>query len=165
MTAVKGFTYLDRETAIQSVNVSQDLANTVTVLRAKVKARSAKVDLTVDPGLPLVSAYGGELNQVWLNLIDNALDAVTPGGHVEVTAKSAAGRVVVQIVDDGPGIPDTVLPRIFDPFFTTKSVGQGTGLGLDIARRLVNRHNGVIEVDSHPGHTVFTVTLPIAAAH
>jgi len=165
VSVVKGFTYLDRETAIQSVNVGQDLVNTLTVLRAKVKARSAKVDVAVEPGLPLVSAYGGELNQVWLNLIDNALDAVAPGGHVEVSAKGAAGRVVVQIVDDGPGIPDAVLPRIFDPFFTTKPVGQGTGLGLDIARRLVNRHSGSIEVDSHPGHTVFRVTLPITAAH
>jgi len=164
VTAIKEFTYVDRETVMQPVNVGQDLVNTITVLRAKAKARSANVSIVVEPGLPPVSAYGGELNQVWLNLIDNALDAVAPGGHVQVQAKAAIGKVVVQIVDDGPGIPATVLPKIFDPFFTTKPVGQGTGLGLDIVRRLLNRHSGDVEVDSHPGHTVFTVALPVAAA-
>jgi signal transduction histidine kinase len=109
-------------------------------------------------------AYGGELNQVWLNLIDNALDAVAPGGRVEVSADRKGAKLAVRIADNGPGIPNAVLPRIFDPFFTTKPVGQGTGLGLDIVRRLVNRHNGEIDVESRPGHTVFTVSLPLRSA-
>ena len=122
------------------------------------------VTVAVPPGTPPVLAYGGELNQVWVNLIDNALDAIAGGGRLDVSAGKEGGKVIVRIADDGPGIPEAVLPRIFDPFFTTKPVGQGTGLGLDIVRRLLNRHNGVIEVDSGPGRTVFTVTLPAASA-
>jgi signal transduction histidine kinase len=102
------------------------------------------------------------LNQVWVNLIDNALDAVPAAGHVEVKAEYREGAVVVSIRDDGPGIPPEFLGRIFDPFFTTKPVGQGTGLGLDIVRRLVRRHDGKIEVKSQPGRTEFQVILPAA---
>jgi len=163
VAAVKGFTQLDRETAPQPMDVGQGLSDTLTMLRAKVKAKSAAVTVVVRPGLPPVMAYGGELNQVWLNLIDNALDAVDSGGRVEVSADREGQKLVVRIADNGPGIPEGVLPRIFDPFFTTKPVGQGTGLGLDIVRRLVNRHDGQIDVESRPGHTVFTVTLPLQA--
>jgi signal transduction histidine kinase len=161
VAAVKGFTHMDVETTQKSVDVGQGLADTLTVLRAKVKAKTASVELSVEPGLPAVMAYGGELNQVWVNLIDNALDAAGPGGRVEVSAKSDGQKVLVSIADNGPGIPDAVRPRIFDPFFTTKPVGEGTGLGLDITRRLVSRHNGEIEVNSRPGRTVFTVRLPL----
>jgi signal transduction histidine kinase len=161
VAAVKGFTQVDRETAARPTDVSQGLADTLTMLRAKVRAKSAAVTVSVAPGLPPVLAYGGELNQVWVNLIDNALDAVATGGRVDVSADREGAKLVVRIADDGPGIPNAVLPRIFDPFFTTKPVGQGTGLGLDIVRRLVNRHDGEIEVESRPGHTVFTVSLPV----
>ena len=163
VAAVKGFTHMDVETTRKSVDVGQGLADTLAVLRSKVKAKSANVDLVVEPGLPPVMAYGGELNQAWVNLIDNALDAAGPGGRVEVRAKRDGARVVVSVADNGPGIPDAVRPRIFDPFFTTKPVGEGTGLGLDITRRLVSRHDGEIEVDSRPGRTVFTVRLPLGA--
>jgi signal transduction histidine kinase len=101
---------------------------------------------------------------VFVNLIDNALDAVADGGRVDVSATAEGGKVVVRVADDGPGIPENIRERIFDPFFTTKPVGEGTGLGLDIVRRLLKQHNGDIEVDSRPGHTVFKVTLPVAAA-
>jgi signal transduction histidine kinase len=164
VAAVKGFTHVDRETVAQSVDVGRGIEDTVTVLRARVKAKSANVSVAVDPDLPPVLTYGGELNQVWANLIDNALDAVAAGGHVEVSAKQEGGKIVVRIADDGHGIPDAVRPRIFDPFFTTKPRGEGTGLGLDIVRRLVNRHNGEVDVDSRPGRTVFTVSLPIRPA-
>jgi signal transduction histidine kinase len=164
VAAVKGFTHMDVETTPRSVDVGQGLADTMTVLRSKVKAKSARVDLVVEPGLPPVMAYGGELNQVWVNLIDNALDAAGVGGRVEVSARRGDGKLVVRVTDNGPGIPASVRQRIFDPFFTTKPVGEGTGLGLDITRRLVNRHNGTIEVDSRPGHTVFTVSLPLGKA-
>lgn len=163
VAAVKGFTQVDRETAAQPMDVGQGLADTLTVLRAKVKAKSATVTVAITPGLPPAMAYGGELNQVWLNLIDNALDAAATGGRVDVSADREGEKLVVRIADDGPRIPNAILPRIFDPFFTTKPIGQGTGLGLDIVRRLVNRHNGEIEVESRPGHTVFTVSLPLRA--
>jgi signal transduction histidine kinase len=164
VAAVKGFTQMDRETAARPTDVGQGLADTLTVLRAKVKAKSAAIIVAVTPGLPPVQAYGGELNQVWANLIDNAIDAVAPGGRVDVSADREGTNLVVRIADDGPGIPNTVLPRIFDPFFTTKPVGEGTGLGLDIVRRLVKRHDGEIDVESRPGHTVFTVRLPLRSA-
>ena len=106
--------------------------------------------------------FGGELNQVWANLIDNALDAVGENGRVMVTARPEGARVVVRVRDDGPGIPAEVKSRIFDPFFTTKPVGKGTGLGLDIVRRLVDRNDGSIEVESEPGQTEFRVALPVA---
>jgi signal transduction histidine kinase len=159
VAAVKGFTQMDRETVAQPLDVHQGLADTLTMLRNKIKRKSATVEVAVDPDLPAVEGYGGELNQVWLNLLDNALDAVGDGGHLQVSATLRNGTVTVRITDDGPGIPDAIRERIFDPFFTTKPVGQGTGLGLDIVRRLVNRNSGRIEVESRPGRTVFTVTL------
>jgi signal transduction histidine kinase len=164
VAAVKGFTQMDRETVAQPLDLGQGLADTLTVLRNKVKKKSATVDVEVASDLPAVEGYGGELNQVWLNLIDNALDAVDDGGHLQVSAKRRGATVVVQIADDGPGIPSAIRERVFDPFFTTKPVGQGTGLGLDIVRRLLNRNKGTIEVESRPGRTVFTVTLPVATA-
>jgi signal transduction histidine kinase len=164
VAAVKGFTQVDRETAPQPTDIGQGLADTLTMLRAKVKGKSATVAVSVTPGLPPVMAYGGELNQVWLNLIDNALDAVAARGRVDVSADREGDKLVVRIADNGPGIPQATLPRIFDPFFTTKPVGEGTGLGLDIVRRLVKRHDGEIEVDSGPGRTIFTVSLPVRSA-
>jgi len=163
VSAVKGFTQMDRETVAQPLDVGRGLADTLTVLRNKVKKKDATVDVAVDPDIPAVEAYGGELNQVWLNLLDNALDAIATGGRLEVTARRAGAAVQIRIADDGPGIPEAIRARIFDPFFTTKPVGEGTGLGLDIVRRLVSRHNGTIEVESRPGRTVFTVKLPVAA--
>jgi len=118
----------------------------------------------VEPDLPDVRGIGGELNQVWLNLIDNALDAIPEGGHVDISAGRELDQVVVSVADDGSGIPPDVLPRIFDPFFTTKPPGQGTGLGLDIGRRLLRRYHGDISVDSRPGRTEFRVTLQQATA-
>jgi len=118
------------------------------------------VDVAED--LPRVRGFGGELNQVWGNLVDNALDAVAEGGRVTVIGRVENGKVVVRVTDNGSGIPAEVKSRIFDPFFTTKPVGKGTGLGLDIVRRLVDRNDGLIEVDSEPGRTEFRVTLPLA---
>jgi signal transduction histidine kinase len=164
VASVKGFTQMDRETAARPLDVGQGLTDTLTVLRSKVKSKSATVDVDIDPELPRVEGFGGELNQVWVNLIDNALDAVPNGGHVAVSATRDGTSIVVRVVDDGPGIPDGARERIFDPFFTTKPVGEGTGLGLDIVRRLVRRHDGEIEVESRPGRTAFKVRLPAAAA-
>jgi signal transduction histidine kinase len=114
--------------------------------------------------LPLVRTYGGELNQVWSNVIDNALDAVGESGRVTVSGQLDGDCVVVRVVDNGEGISPDIKTRVFDPFFTTKPMGQGTGLGLDIARRIVRRHDGQIEFDSRPGHTEFRVILPAEPA-
>jgi signal transduction histidine kinase len=139
------------------------LSDTLTVLGSKARGKSAGVTLNIEKDLPAVHGFGGELNQVWSNLIDNALDAVDQGGRVEISARRERDRVVIRVIDDGPGVPDGIRDRIFDPFFTTKPVGTGTGLGLDIVRRLVQRHNGQIELESKPGRTEFRVTLPISA--
>ncbi|MGB7264479.1 MAG: ATP-binding protein, partial [Terracidiphilus sp.] len=162
VTAIKGFTHMDQAMVAEPVELGPNLANTVTVLKAKAGQKSAAVAIAVEAGLPCVRGFAGELNQVWGNLIDNALDAVPDGGHVEVKANREGQRVVVRIVDDGPGIPAPIRERIFDPFFTTKPMGQGTGLGLDIVRRLVRHNDGTIEVDSQPGRTEFRVALLIA---
>ncbi len=160
--AVKGFTYVDQQATLTPVAIGRGLADTITMLGAKARDRSVAVDLAIAPDLPPVDGYGGELNQVWVNLLDNAIDAA-PGGHVHVTAGVELGRVVVRVADDGHGIPADVLARVFDPFFTTKPVGAGTGLGLDIARRIAHRHHGVIDVASGAKGTTFSVTLPAAA--
>src|SRR5512140_137786 len=146
---------MDQATMPKPVDVGRGLADTLGVLNAKARGKSVSVSLDVEPGLPRVPGFGGELNQVWANLVDNALDAAR--SRVAVAAGRRGQSVVVSVVDDGPGLLPETRERIFDPFFTTKPVGQGTGLGLDIARRLVLRHQGEIEVDSRPGHTEFRV--------
>jgi signal transduction histidine kinase len=160
--AVKGFTHMDQGTAAESVDLNQGLGNTIAVLKSKAREKSVAVSLDVEPGLPPVRGFAGELNQIWANLIDNALDAVPDSGRVQVSANRERQRVVVRIVDNGAGIPAEIRDRIFDPFFTTKPVGQGTGLGLDIVVRLVRHNEGEISVDSVPGRTEFRVVLPIA---
>ncbi len=159
--AIKGFTHMDQAMVAEPVELAPNLSNTVTVLKAKAGQKSAAVTIEIEPGLPLVRGFAGELNQIWGNLIDNALDAIEDGGRVEVKANREGQRVLVRVVDNGPGIPAPIRERIFDPFFTTKAMGQGTGLGLDIVRRLVRHNDGVIEVDSQPGRTEFRVALPI----
>jgi signal transduction histidine kinase len=115
-----------------------------------------------DRSLPRITAYGSELNQVWTNLIDNAIDAVNGSGKICVGTCREDDQIVVEIVDNGPGIPPEVQSRMFEPFFTTKSVGSGTGLGLMISNRIVgDRHGGEIEFESQPGETRFKVRLPI----
>jgi signal transduction histidine kinase len=162
VTAVKGFTHMDQANVAESVDLGASLGDTVAVLKSKVREKSVAVTLELEAELPKVRGFAGELNQVWGNLIDNALDAVANGGRVEVFAIRENQSVVVRILDDGPGIPEEVRNRIFDPFFTTKPLGQGTGLGLDIVRRLVRHNDGAIDFESQPGRTEFRVTLPIA---
>ena len=161
VSSIKRFTYMDRASVAELVDVGQLLTDTVTVLASKARGKSIALKITIEPGLPKVSGMGGELNQVWMNLIDNALDAAPNGGHVTVSAKQEHGFLAVRVSDDGPGIPANVRPKIFDPFFTTKPPGQGTGLGLDIAMRVVRGHRGELDVTSQPGQTVFRVGLPL----
>lgn len=160
VSAVKGFTYMDHATVPEPVDVAKGLTDTLSVLSGKARGKSASLTVDVPANLPRARGFGGELNQVWANLVDNALDAVNSGGRVTVTARAENGAIVVRVTDDGPGIPADVKSRIFEPFFTTKAVGQGTGLGLDIVRRLVDRNDARIDMESQPGRTEFRVTLP-----
>ena len=159
VATVKKFTYMDDLAGPEVVDVAAGLQDTVRMVASKAKSKGTSIVLQVEPDLPLVHANGGELNQVWLNLIDNALDAISEGGRIEVSVRRELQRVVVQVVDDGPGISPDVLPHIFDPFFTTKPPGQGTGLGLEITQRLLRRYHGDISVDSRAGRTEFRVGL------
>ena len=160
--AVKGFTHMDQATVAEPVDLALSLGNTVAVLESKARAKSVAVVVDVEPGLPRVRGFVGELNQIWANLIDNAFDAVPDCGRVEVLANCEHPHLLVRIIDNGTGIPAEVRERIFEPFFTTKPVGQGTGLGLDIVRRLVRHNDGEISVESQPGRTEFRVVLPLA---
>jgi signal transduction histidine kinase len=161
VAAVKKFTQMDSLAGPEAVDVESGLRDTIRVVASKAKAKGAGITLDVDPDLPLVHATSGELNQVWFNLIDNALDAIRESGRVDVSVRQELDRVVVRVVDDGPGIPADVEPRIFDAFFTTKPPGQGIGLGLEITRRLVRRYQGEITVETRPGRTEFRVSLAV----
>jgi signal transduction histidine kinase len=161
VSAVKSYTYMDQAPE-QEVNLHEGLDNTLTVM--KYKLRGVEVVREYDPHLPPIMARGSELNQVWTNLIDNAIDAMHGKGQIKLITRSEGNFVMVEIADNGPGIPEDVLPRIFEPFFTTKEVGVGTGLGLDISYRIVQQHDGTMEVRSQPGLTRFIVRLPIKAA-
>jgi signal transduction histidine kinase len=157
--AVKTFTYMDKLAGPESVAVEPGIRDTLRILDSKVRSKNASITLDFEPDLPRVRATGGELNQAWMNLIDNALDAIPESGRIDISARRELDRVLVCVVDDGPGIPADLLPQIFDPFFTTKPPGQGTGLGLDMTRRLVRRYHGDISVESRPGRTEFRVSL------
>src|SRR5215203_1136092 len=157
--AVKTYSYLD-QAPIQEVDVIESLENTLVLLRPRI---DAKISITRDyaDDVPRIEAYGSELNQVWTNLIDNAIDAVEGQGVLTLRAFTAKSVVTVDVIDDGPGIP----PRIFEPFFTTKAPGVGTGLGLHIAYNIVvHKHRGQIQVVSRPGETRLRVVLPIRLA-
>ena len=159
--AVKSYSYMDK-TASKEVDVHAGLNNTLIMLGHKLKKGSIEVVRDYEKNLPPVCGHGGELNQVWTNLIDNAIDAVDGRGRITVRTASENGRVLIEIADDGPGIPNEVREKIFDPFYTTKDVGKGTGLGLDISHRVVvEDHKGDIRVLSEPGDTRFQVRLPI----
>jgi signal transduction histidine kinase len=161
VSSVKRFTYMDRTGPAEPTNIDQGLTDTVSMLASKARAKLVSVSVDVAPDLPRVPANPGELNQVWANLLENAIDAVGESGHVAVSAARDGETVVVRVIDDGPGIPADVLPRMFDPFFTTKPIGQGTGLGLDISRQIIRNHDGQIAVDSRPGRTEFRVILSL----
>jgi signal transduction histidine kinase len=164
VSAVKRFTYMDRVPTFEPTDIREGLRDAIALAGAKAREKSVQISLDTDAELMQVSACGGELNQVWLNLVDNALDAVPVGGHVDISAENGDGMVVVAVTDDGPGIPEEIRGRIYDPFFTTKGVGQGAGIGLDVAQRIVKRHNGSIELTSRPGTTQFRVILPALGA-
>src|SRR5918997_64334 len=156
--AMKEYTYMDRA-VVGEVDVISGLQNTLTILGPRLKDVSLLREYEKDlPGIP---GRGGELNQVWTNLIDNAIDAVDGRGSITIRAYVEGDRVVVEVVDDGRGIPREAQVHVFEPFYTTKDIGAGTGLGLDIVRRIVTGHGGEVFVQSEPGETCFTVRLPL----
>jgi signal transduction histidine kinase len=160
--AIKEYSYMD-QASMQEVDVAKSLDTTLTIMHHKLK-RSIAVKRDYAPDLPKVLAYGSELNQVWTNLIDNAADVMKNGGKLGVRIARDNDYVLVEIADNGPGIPDEIQSKIFEPFFTTKGVGEGTGLGLDTVQRIVKKHRGNIQVTSKPGDTLFQVWLPLADA-
>jgi signal transduction histidine kinase len=161
--AIKAYTFMDRP-SLQEIDVHEGIDATLTILNHKLKHTSIAVERDYADDLPRVCVYGSELNQVWTNLLDNAIDALGDSGTIRiVTAPWEGTGIEVTISDDGPGIPEDVQRQVFEPFFTTKAIGSGTGLGLDTARRIVReRHEGELRLSSRPGATTFTVRLPRA---
>jgi signal transduction histidine kinase len=158
--ALKGYTYLD-QAPIQTVDIHEGLDSTLVILRNKLK-QGVTVHREYEANLPHIQARGSELNQVWTNIIDNAIGAMNGNGEITLRTRHDDEWVIVEIEDNGPGIPEQIIPNLFDPFFTTKPPGEGTGLGLNISRNIVvQKHQGRIDVYSRPGKTRFEVRLPL----
>ena len=158
--AIKEYTYMD-QAPVQNVDIAKGLETTLTILHHKLK-RGVTVERDYEPVPLLVNSFGSELNQIWTNIIDNAIDAMGGKGELRVRSYREDNCVVVEIGDNGPGISPEVKPHIFEPFFTTKGVGEGTGLGLDTVQRIVKKHRGSVQVTSKPGDTRFQIWLPLA---
>jgi signal transduction histidine kinase len=159
--ALKSYSYLG-QAPVQAVDVHEGLDNTLVILRSKLKV-GIEVHREYGADVPLIEAWGGELNQVWTNLLDNAADAMGGKGEITIGTRREGDTVVVDISDNGPGIPEEIQSKVFDPFFTTKAPGKGTGLGLSTSYSIITgKHNGAIALESRPGFTRFTVRLPIA---
>jgi signal transduction histidine kinase len=160
--AVKTYSYMD-QAPIQEIDIHKGIESTLTMLRHKLEESRISVTREYDQNLPTINAYGSELNQVWTNIVDNAIDSIGNNGRIIIrTRKENNDYIVVEITDDGPGIPKDLQQRLFEPFFTTKGLGKGTGLGLSISYRIVTEtHKGQITVSSEPGATCFQVRLPV----
>src|SRR5262249_6208947 len=158
--AIKSHVHMDRTHELQPTNIHTDIENTITLLGYKLRDKNIEVKKKFCNDMTEVPAYVGELNQVWTNLIDNAIYAVPKGGELCVETICDPKNIQVNIIDNGSGIPEDIKSRIFDPFFTTKKMGEGTGIGLDIVNRIVKHHNGQIKVNSIPGRTEFEVCIP-----
>jgi signal transduction histidine kinase len=161
VSSIKSHVHMDRSGDLQLTDVHKDLENTITLLGFKIREKNIEVIRNFCSDMPEVPAYVGELNQVWTNLMDNAIFAMGRNGIVTITTTCDAKNIIVSIKDNGSGISKENLGRIFDPFFSTKKVGEGTGIGLDIVNRIIKHHNGEIKVESEPGRTEFTVCLPL----
>jgi signal transduction histidine kinase len=157
--AIKEYTYMDQAPE-QEVDVHRGIESTLTMLKFRLK-HGVQVTREFASDLPRIFAHGSELNQVWTNLIDNAIDAMGGKGEITIRTSRELDFVLVEIIDNGPGISDAAKPHIFEPFFTTKGVGEGTGMGLDTVYRIVRAHRGDISVESKPGRTIFQVRLPL----
>lgn len=163
VSSVKTFTHMDKDSSKQLLDIHAGIRNTLTMLNYKLKKSNIKVLEEFDSTLPQVKALAGELNQVWTNIIDNAIDALEGVNDATLTIRTQQDGpfVCVYIKDNGPGIPQEMQSQIFDPFFTTKDMGKGTGLGLDVVTRIIRQHNGTVKVNSVPGSTEFAVCFPL----
>ncbi len=162
VASVKIYSHMDRSPEHKPTDVREGIDNTLTLLGHKFTTRNVRLSRAYQHDLPMIPANAGELNQVWTNLVDNAIDAVDSGGEVRIEARADDSHVTVSIIDNGHGIPEELRGRVFEPFFTTKNVGEGTGLGLDIAMRIVRTHKGDMTVESRPGQTMMHVRLPVS---
>ncbi len=160
--SVKSFSHMDQSQDFQTIDIHEGLRSTLKLLEHKIQKQGHELDMQFDTKIPMLEAMPGELNQVWMNILSNAVDALE-GMKGKITVKTICREDVVQVYlsDNGPGIPEEVKSRIFEPFYTTKDVGKGTGLGLDIAKKIVQRHKGNIYVDSEPGNTSFAIFIPV----
>ena len=160
--AIKSHVHMDRTNEKQITDIHNDIENTLTLLGHKLREKNINVKKSFYADIAEVPAYVGELNQVWTNIIDNAIYALNKDGELSIETTCDNKNMFVKIVDNGTGIPAEIQSRIFDPFFTTKKVGEGTGIGLDIVNRIIKRHNGEIKVHSKPGRTEFLICLPVS---
>ena len=163
VSSIKAYSHMDSDPSMEFTDIHRGIKSTVTMLKFKFKQKNVKLTKDLTDNLPNIKALEGELNQVWTNLLTNALDAAPDDGTGRVTIRTRldSHHLYVDFEDNGPGVPEDIQSRIFEPFFTTKGIGEGTGMGLDIARRSLSRHDGTIELDSRPGRTVFTVCFPL----
>jgi signal transduction histidine kinase len=160
--AIKSHVHMDRTNEKQPTDIHNDIENTLTLLGHKIREKNISVKKIFCSDLADVPVYVGELNQVWTNIIDNAIYALDQGGEITIESTCDTKNVNIKIIDNGKGIPPEIQSRIFDPFFTTKKVGEGTGIGLDLVKRIITRHDGEIKVHSKPGRTEFLICLPIS---
>ena len=161
VTSIKSHVHMDRTNEKQPTDIHKDIENTLTLLGYKIRDKNITLKKSFCEDLPEIPAHVGELNQVWTNIIDNAIYAVSRDGKIDIETRCDEKNVNVWIIDNGSGIPSDIQTRIFDPFFTTKKVGEGTGIGLDIVQRIIKSHEGEIKVHSIPGRTEFHICLPI----
>ena len=160
--SIKSFTHMDQSPEAQPTDLIKGINDTLTILNHKLKTKSISVDRNFEADLPKAKVVIGEINQVWTNIIDNAIDAMEQNGRLKIKIFEESGCIYVKITDDGEGISEENLNKIFDPFFTTKAIGKGVGMGLELVQRIVNQHNGKISVESKKGETTFTIGLPLA---
>jgi signal transduction histidine kinase len=161
VSSVKTYSHMDRGLEIEVVDLKAGLRSTITMLGHKIKEKKAEITESYPEKMPEIHGRPGQLNQVWTNVLDNALDAITEGGKIEVAVSTDLACAYVHLIDNGPGVPADIQSKIYDPFFTTKALGKGTGLGLDISMKIIKNHGGNIRLKSQPGRTEFIINLPI----
>lgn len=160
--AIKSHVQMDRAGELYRTDIHKDLEDTLILLGYKIRDKNISIKKNFCEDMPEVEVYVGELNQVWTNIIDNAIFAVPKNGEIEIETECDKKNVTVRITDNGTGIPKEIISRVFDPFFTTKKVGEGTGIGLDIVRNVIARHKGDVKVNSKPGKTEFIISVPVS---
>ncbi|WP_421772914.1 sensor histidine kinase [Gracilimonas sp.] len=161
VSSIKTYSHMDQANEKEPVDLEKLLKSTLSILNHRIKEKQVTVEVNIPDDLPEFCGFVSELNQVWMNLLDNAVDALEQEGYIEISAESKNGDLRIYFKDNGTGIPEEVQNKIFDPFFTTKGVGQGTGLGLDFVRKIVQKHDGTISVHSKPGETIFELCFPL----